>query len=115
MSEWLISTVHCPETLEDVTLNFRPLLQEVELLNKTGLFYTPTGALEPLLVKLKILIGPDGKMLNVCYGGNSHMSDCFCIQCKITANLLKKDPWKFWDKGDPQVTWAFQGTATQVS
>ena len=103
MSEWLISTVHCAETLENVDLYFRPLLQEVERINETGFMFTPKGSTKPLLVKLKVLIGPDGKMLNICYGGHSHMSECFCIQCKITANLLKLDPWKFWATGDPQV------------
>ena len=62
--EWLLATVHCAETAENVALYFRPLLKDVADLNETGLSFTPTGYTSAVTVKLRILICPDGKMLN---------------------------------------------------
>ena len=64
LAEWLLATVHCAETAENVDLYFRPLLNDVADLNATGLSFTPTGSKSAVTVKLRILICPDGKMLN---------------------------------------------------
>ena len=30
------------------------------------------------------------------------MANRFCVRCKITTQLFKENPYKFWPKGDPQ-------------
>ena len=106
VAEWLIRTVHCQETTEMVDLHFRPLLKEVDEINASGFPFTPPGpgTQKPVVLKIRILIGPDGKMLNVVYGARSHMCDMFCVQCKIDSKSLADDPWTMWEKGDPQVS-----------
>ena len=66
LAEWLIATVHCAETTENVDLYFRPLLKDVEDLNATELSFTPNGSTAVVSVKLRIVICLDRKMFN-CY------------------------------------------------
>ena len=102
--ELLLKMIKCKETKENVDDHFAPLFKELESMNdEIDFSFLAPGAEKAVNLKLKIIFGPDAKMLNTLCGGKSHMSNCFCVQCKATAEEVKDDPYKFWPKGDPQV------------
>ena len=65
IAEWLLMTVHCTETLDNLELYFAQLFKEVEAINADKLIFTPRGCTSPVEVQINIVLCPDAKMLNV--------------------------------------------------
>lgn len=65
VAEWLLVTVECEETLENMIQYFSSLLKEAQAMNDVEFMFTPEGSTSSFSVPIKIFFCPDAKMLNV--------------------------------------------------
>ena len=49
-----------------------------------------------LVMTLRVIWSPDGKMLNISFGLKAQGADSFCAQCKVTAQLQLEEPFRRW-------------------
>ena len=92
LAEWLLKTVKCDENRPNMDTFFRPIFALCEEINRNGFLFIAPGETEGSLLKLRFILCPDAKMLNLCCGMQCHTAICFCAQCLITALLFLSDP-----------------------
>jgi hypothetical protein len=92
LAEWLLKTVKCDENRPNLNTFFRSIFALCEEINRNGFHFIAPGETEASLLKVRFILCPDAKMLNLCCGMQSHTAECFCAQCLITALLFLLDP-----------------------